>query len=71
MGNSVSKSFEMYFDYQLAMDSLEFYESENIAKIDFESIPIKVTNVRFDSDLTNIQPIKKVKTKSILHNSLF
>lgn len=71
LGNSLSKSFEMYFDYQLAMDSLQFYESENVAKIDSQSIPIAVTNVRFDSDLTDIQPIKKVKTKSILHNSLF
>jgi Putative PD-(D/E)XK family member, (DUF4420) len=71
LGNCLSKSFELYFDYQLAIDSLQFYDCENIPKIDLQTIPIEVSNVRFDSDLTNIQPIKKNKTKSILHNSLF
>jgi hypothetical protein len=71
LGNSLSKSFELYFDYQLATDSVQFYDCENILRIDLQTIPIEVTNVRFDSDLTNIQPIKKSKTKSILHNSLF
>ena len=71
LGNTLFKAFELYFDYQLATDSLQFYDCENIPKIDLQTIPIDVTNIRFDSDLTNIQPIKKSKIKSILHNSLF
>lgn len=71
LGNGLSKSFELYFDYQLATDSLQFYDSKNIPKIDLQTIPTGVTNIRFESDLTDIQPIKKNKTKSTLHSSLF
>jgi len=71
LGRDFEKTFEMFFDYQLAVDELEFYESVNIPKIGTEFISAEVSNVRFDSDLTEVQPIKKLKTKSLLHKSLF
>lgn len=71
LGKDFEKTFEMFFDYQLAVDTLEFYESENIPKIDTQFILSEISNVRFDSDLTEVQAIKKLKTKSLLHKSLF
>ena len=71
LGREISKSFDMYFDYHLAVDSLQFYESKNIPSIEVQNVPNEVTNVHFDTDLTNIISIKRVLTKSILHKSLF
>lgn len=71
LGREISKSFDMYFDYHLALDSLQFYESKNIPSIAVQNVPNEIINVHFDTDLTNVISIKKVKTKSILHKSLF
>jgi hypothetical protein len=71
LGRDFEKTFEMFFDYQLAVDDLEFYPSEHIPKIATEFILPQVSNVRFDSDLTEVQPIKKAKGKSLLQKSLF
>lgn len=69
--SNFEKSFDMFYDYQLAADTLQYYESENISKIDINSISKSITNVRFDSDLTDIPPLKKARNKSLLHKSLF
>jgi hypothetical protein len=71
LGQDFEKSFEMFFDYQLAADTLAFYESEAVPKIEFTNIPLELSNIRFDSDLTDVKPIKKIITKSSLHKSLF
>lgn len=71
LGREILKSFDMYFDYHLALDSLQLYESKNIPSIEVQSVPSEITNVHFDIDLTNIIAIIKVLTKSILHKSLF
>ena len=70
LGKDFEKSFEMFFDYQNAVDTLAFYKSEDIPKIALTNIPLELSNIRFDSDLTNTSTIKKLKTKSILHKSL-
>ena len=71
LGSDFEKTFDIFFDYQLAVDELEFYEGRNIPKIGTEFIPTEVSNVRFDSDLTELESIKRFKTKSVLHKSLF
>ncbi len=70
LGKDFEKTFEMFFDYQLAIDSLAFYESELIPKIDNRAIGQEISNVHFDSDLSDIEPLKQIKTKSLLHKSL-
>ncbi len=69
LGKDFEKAFEVNFDYQLAVDSLAFYESALIPKIDIFTIPNQLSNIRFDSDLTEIEPIKKLNTQSLLHQS--
>ena len=71
LGREVSKSFDMYFDFHLALDSIQFYESEDIPSIAIQNVPNEVINIHFDTDLTTVNSIKKIKTKSILHKSLF
>lgn len=70
LGKDFEKTFEIFFDYQLAVDTLQFYDNQNIPKIDINSIPKAITNVRFDCDLTNVKAIKKIKIKSLLHIAL-
>lgn len=70
LGKDFEKTFEIFFDYQLAIDSLAFYESESIPKIEGSIVRQEISNVHFDSDLSDVEPLSKVKTKSLLHKSL-
>lgn len=71
LGKDFEKSFEICYDYQLAIDSIKFYYSEIVPTIISASIPTQLTNVRFDCDLTDITDVKSCMNKSLLHNSLF
>ncbi len=57
LGKSISDSLRMKFDFQLAKDSLRFYKAEDIPKISLDNVPSLVTDVRFKSDLTDINTI--------------
>ena len=71
LGRDFEKSFEVFYDYQLAVDSIKYYYGENVPTISSNSIPTQITNIRFDCDLTDISDVKSCKNKSLLHNSLF
>lgn len=71
LGQDFEKTFEKFFDYQLAIDELAFYESDVVPKIALTNIPLELSNIRFDCDLTDVKQIKKIKTKSSLHKALF
>ncbi len=70
LGNDFEKTFEVFFDYQLAIDTLKYYESFNIPKMDPQIISPAISNIHFDCDLTEVTEVKKLKTKSLLHKSL-
>lgn len=57
LGKSISDSMRMKFDFQLAKDSLRFYRAEDIPKILLDNVPSLVTDVRFKSDLTDINTV--------------
>jgi len=69
LGKDVEKAPEVFFDYQLAVDSLSFFEGGAIPTI---TGPIKneISNIYFDSDLSEVAPIKKIKKQSLLFRSL-
>lgn len=71
LGKDFEKSFDIFFDYRFAVDSIQHYNSVDIPTIGNNHIPSSITNVRFDCDLTDVKTIAKKKTKSKLHNSLF
>lgn len=70
LGRDLEKIFERYFDYQLAVDSLAFFDSEFVPKIEVSSIRQEISNIHFDSDLSKIQELNKISIKSLLHKSL-
>lgn len=57
LGNSLEQSITIKFDYNLAKDSLLFYNYQDIGKIEEIYIPNEVTEVKYKSDLSSIQPI--------------
>ena len=71
LGNELEKAFGIFYDYQLAKDTIQYYASESVPRINSKNIPREVLNIKFDSDLTDILPLQNMKTKSTLHNSLF
>ena len=70
LGNDVDKCLDYIFDYQLAVDELKLYKSEDVPTIKKELIPSEISNVKFQCDLTNIPDIKK-SDPYIKENTLF
>lgn len=69
LGKDFEKSFDIFFDYQFAVDTVQYYNSLDIPTINRTNIPSNITNIRFDCDLTDVKTV--IRTKSKLHNSLF
>ncbi|ROI10070.1 PD-(D/E)XK motif protein [Chryseobacterium sp. H3056] len=70
LGRDFEKAFDHFFDYQLAVDSLAFFDSELVPKIDISSITREISNVHFDCDLSKTQELKTISTNSFLHKCL-
>ncbi len=71
LGKDFEKSFDIFFDYKFAVDSIQHYDSVDVPTINTSSIPTNIMNVRFDCDLTDVRTVNKAKIKSKLHNSTF
>lgn len=56
LGSSLEQSLKMKYDHQVATESFKFYRHQDIKKIEKISIPTEVTEVRYKSDLTAIEP---------------
>jgi hypothetical protein len=63
LGNSLEQSIRIKFDYNLAKDSLQFYNHLDISKIEEVNIPNEVSEVRFRSDLSSLSPIDTTTLK--------
>ncbi|MCU0473671.1 MAG: PD-(D/E)XK motif protein [Bacteroidales bacterium] len=72
LGISFEQSNKTKFDYQIALDSLQFYKHEDVKKIERINIPEEVTEVRFKSDLTSIKSVNigEIYTKGVLFNAI-
>jgi hypothetical protein len=70
LGQEFEKSFDTYFDYKHAVDSIQYYKSDDIPNINNSNIPSNIMNVRFDCDLTDIKTTSKPRIESKLHNTL-
>lgn len=53
LGVNIDKVNQIKFDYELAKESLQFYKSVDIPKIENKVIPKEVSNVKFVSNLVN------------------
>ena len=58
LDNTVEQTIRIKFDYELAKNSLRFYRYQDISKIEKVNIPYRVSEVRYKSNLTELNPIK-------------
>jgi len=58
LGCDFYKIFDIYFDYQQAIDTLVFFDYKDIPTINSNSIPEEISNIRLDCDLSSIITIK-------------
>ncbi|MFR3057530.1 MULTISPECIES: PD-(D/E)XK motif protein [Bacteroidaceae] len=70
LGTDFDKAFEYYFDYQMAIDGLSFFDVNEIPNIPSDVIPIELSNIKFDCDLTRIKVASK-ETNPVLNTILF
>ena len=73
IGTDFSKVADMFFDYKQAIDNLKYYDAHTIPTIDIAYIPKDVSNIHFDSDLSNVNPLQQSQIAcyhSQLYNSL-
>lgn len=61
-GNNFRQLDKVFFDYSQAADTLAFYESENIPRINKEYIPAGVSEVKFTSNLEGVESIETSAT---------
>lgn len=66
LGSSLEQGLKIKFDYDIALNSLRFYDCKLIDKIEVINIPNNVTEVKYKSDLTNIEHINPRTIKSDL-----
>lgn len=71
IGEDFEKSFQVFFDYQFALDLMQFYQSFDIPTISRCDIPPNIRNVRFECDLSNLKTANIKGHESKLYNSLF
>lgn len=57
LGNTVEQSIRIKYDYNLANSSIRFYRHQDISKIERLSIPDRVSEVKYKSELTDLPPI--------------
>lgn len=70
IGNEFHKTFDMYFDYQQAVDTLHFLDFRDIPTINQKLLQSEISNVRFDCDLSRLPTIKD-KIFDITNSPLF
>lgn len=72
LGNTLEQSIKIKFDYDIAKDSLQFYNHETVSKIDKINIPQEVNEVKFNSDLSNAPQciLSSMPNKQALFNSI-
>lgn len=54
LGNEFDSSLSLFFDYSQGKDSLAYYDYRDVPHIEKKSVPVFVTGVKFNSDLTHI-----------------
>jgi hypothetical protein len=72
LGRSITDTFSIKFDVQLAITSLRYFKATDLPRILLTIVPQYVSDVHFKSDLTNIQPtdLSNLTSKSNLINSI-
>lgn len=72
LGNSLEQSIKIRYDYNIAVESLRFYDCQEVRKIKEPCIPKEVTEVKYKTDMSQITSIdvNSLVNKGILFASL-
>ena len=71
LGKDLLKAYNIYYDYKLAVDSLEYFESKVVPSISETNIPSQISNIHYECDLTGVPTVDKTTLISPLHKALF
>lgn len=69
LGSDFERAQDVYYDFQFSVDTISFFNVKDIPKISVAHIQPEITNVHFESDLTNLQPVRRSDLKAQLHKS--
>ena len=61
LGNTIIEAMRIGFDYELAVQSIAFYDSKDIPTINIKHIPVEISNVHFKVNLSNTKKINNLK----------
>lgn len=70
LGSEFEKAYDLYFDYQQAIDSYKLIPAICIPSLNAESIPCEINNIHFDCDLSQIDAPDNIAT-IYPHSKLF
>jgi hypothetical protein len=66
MGDKIDQIFDFYFDYHFAINSIMYFNVNEIPSIISNVIPSEITNLKFDCNLTNVKVIEEELINSVL-----
>lgn len=61
LGRGIAQAMKVQFDTQVARNSLSFYDSVDVPRIEAVNIPARVSDVHFKADLSRTKPINPNK----------
>lgn len=70
IGTHIEEVSSMFFDENVSLDSLQFFDYTSIPSINTENVPPEVTGVHFRSDLSDVSPVDSFDQDSVLFKSL-
>ncbi len=70
IGTHIEEVSSMFFDENVSLDSLQFFDYTSIPSINIENVPPEVTGVHFRSDLSDVSPVDSFDQDSVLFKSL-
>ena len=70
IGSHIEEVSHMFFDENMSLDSLQFFDYISIPSISIGTIPSEVSGVHFRSDLSDVSPIVSLDQDSVLFKSL-
>lgn len=70
IGTHIEEVSNMFFDENVSLDSLQFFDYTSIPSINIENVPSEVTGVHFRSDLSDVSPVDSFDQDSVLFKSL-
>lgn len=63
LGVDFEKAGDFYYDYQSAADSYNLYYYKDIPSIPTKEIPLEISNIHFECDLTKINSLSAISSK--------